>query len=234
MGSERNKDQYYLSALVLMTIIVLVAITGVVTISKKSIEIINSVEQSDNSRRFDFASNQNLNTYEMRILNLLSRAHGEGDSTESNDQLDDIYLYSLEQHFNTSKMNLTHSQANEIEALIQGKSELVRYEMDKDINQMSLEGRNLILYMDREIYQLCGLRITFDTDNTIDKITEQSGNIVYEKQQSSQPIKVHLEILIIVLALILSLIVLCMVFAKKKQLFIKGGRFNGFDEKEYA
>ena len=99
---------------------------------------------------------------------------------------------------------------------------------------MSIEGRKFIIHIYEEIYNLCGLNITFDAESNIEKIVDQSGAVIYQNTGAQSQPQIHIDALIITSTFILVLITLCFIIARKNQLFIKGGRYDGFDEKEYA
>lgn len=176
-----------------------------------------------------------LNESEQLILALLTRsngglepAFGEEEHTEY-----DYYNY-LKDYFTYSECMLSASELRQLEELIQERDEIFRLEQEKVVSKMSLDARELIIYIEERIYELCGLTITFTVDSQIERIEEHTGNIIYQLSVSPQQSTFHMDIFIIVLLSILVLLGICVAVARKNQLFIKEVKYGGFDEKEYA
>jgi hypothetical protein len=145
-----------------------------------------------------------------------------------------VYISNLSKYFSSSGVSLSKEKAAEIQKLIQGRNDLLSLENVNDINKMSLDGRKLIIYIYEKIYELSGLYITFDAEYSIEKIESQYGDILYLNSTSEKQPVFRVEVLVITLSFILSLVTLCFIIAKKNQIIVKGGSYDGFDEKEYA
>ena len=212
----------------------MLAIISIVTISKSRMESLKTSEQSSVAKYLDITIDNEFNKAEMKVLALLSQYYKAHKTVDYDNEVGPIYLKYLEQQLSVPGMNLTNGQARKIEKLVEGKSDVIKYEMDNDNSRISLDGKKLILYIDKEIYQTCGLSITFNANNVIEKIKDQSGNTLYELKEPFKQMNLQIDILIITLAIILILFILCIIVAMKNQLYVKGGSYNGFDEKEYA
>jgi hypothetical protein len=233
-----DKRVKYLNNSVLMgiTIIVIFAVVCVIAISRKSMEKRSdeaaAVFSAQNGPDFEGAYNET----ELQILKLLADSprltNSIGSGLDNSWSL--THYYTLADYFNRCDIILNSHDVDRIGKLIRGETEILQFETVPDLNRISLDGRKFILYIYEEIYNLCGLNITFDSENNIGKITEENGVVIYQRNVDKNQQVLHPEALFITVFLIISLTALCFIIAKKNQLFIKGGRYDGFDEKEYA
>ena len=98
---------------------------------------------------------------------------------------------------------------------------------------MSLEGRRLIIYISNDIFELSGLQVTINLDGEIEKITDSTGVLVYSHTQADLS-GIQGKGLVIVLSIILFALLVCILIAKKKQLFRKEVIYDGLNKKQYA
>ena len=98
---------------------------------------------------------------------------------------------------------------------------------------MSLEGRQLILYIFNDIFELSGFQVTINLDGEIEKITDSMGVLMYSHAQTDLS-GIQGKELVIVLSIILLALLVCILIAKKNQLFRKEVAYDGLNKKQYA
>jgi hypothetical protein len=212
-----------------MIIVSFVSVTKVV-ISQKQVEtniplILNS----------DFeAGNSELNTSERRILLMLHDINPMLNPTEQNETMYSIYYTTLRDYFSNMEVDIKTSLALQVEDQIRDLQELVKIENVSDIMQMSLDGRNIAITITEQIYKLCGLKLEFSLEGYIATISNTLGNRIYTYTSPSNQEYLHIEAFLITISIIGTLFCLCLLFAKKNNLFIKDVIYDGFDEERFA
>lgn len=235
MGIKKDIHNLRLSMILYLTIIIMVAITSIITISRRSIEAKEAMSIQLVNESQIINSSSELNEAESKVLALLAQTPKiTNSSSKDYRNLSVIYYENLRKYLSSRGVNLEFVRVKEVEDFIQGNNELLLLETESDINKMSYEGRKLVIYIYQEIYQCCGLDITFNADNEITTITSLSGQLIYQDKSMQLQAQLNENALVITLSIILSMTALCALIAKKNQLFIKGGKYNGFDEKEFA
>ncbi len=110
---------------------------------------------------------------------------------------------------------------------------IIDQEKAGEFMNMSLEGRRLIIYISNDIFELSGLQVTINLDGEIEKITDSTGVLVYSHTQADLS-GIQGKGLVIVLSIILFALLVCILIAKKKQLFRKEVIYDGLNKKQYA
>jgi len=142
-------------------------------------------------------------------------------------------LANVKKNISTKQMILEQNKLQ----LLQSKSsvlrELIGSEKESDFHGMSLEGRKLIIYIIREIFNIYDYKFNINTYGEIVEIVDQSGSVVYSMPTINTG-TIYYNGLIIVLSVLLIALILCVLIAKKKHLFVKEVRYDGFNTKRYA
>jgi hypothetical protein len=183
----------------------------------------------------DLMNEKNLNDAETLVLKVLDSA-GEGiQSKKATDTKEySTYKKELKKYLESNDVNLNNSIAqNTVNKIIQLNT-IMDMENEFNINKMSLDGRELAIHLTQEIYELCGLKLSYNMQGDIITITDKAGKNTYFKNSSNQKADFQGEVFIGSVVLILLLIFLVFSIAKKNQLFVKDVKYDGIGEKGYA
>lgn len=216
--------------LLISTICVMTAISCIVVIAKASVltEKINIPVQTNSYGLFE---TDEFNTSERAVLTLLH--NGIEETHIQNVQEDTIpttYFKYLEEYLGSSGVDLSASKVTEVEAQIQNLNEIMNLEKESDFKKMSLDGRGMAIFLSQQIYELCGLTLTYSILGDIEQITETSGQVIYQKENPIRQAGLHINALVITLIVMVILLILCIMLAKKNQLFAKESINIGYDE----
>jgi hypothetical protein len=184
---------------------------------------------------FFIPGGDSFNPSEQQILEMLIGQYGgeEPINTETGD-VEYLFYHCLKNYFIRDDYKPDKVDLMELENLIQARDDIFVLEQVVDLSKMSLDARDLMIYIDKRIYELCGLSVTFTVDNHIEQIQEASGSILYQLNEQSLQSTFQLQALLVVMLINSILIAICIVISRKNKLFIKEVDFGGFDEKEYA
>lgn len=216
-----------------MTIVVLIFIISIIGIARLSIKFNNKYVKSKASEELTIKDKNGLNEREVDILeSLASSIFLTKRKTDGNTDVMAIYFNNLNAYYRDSAVDLGKTAADDIAKLIRSMDELIRIEDKTDIGRMSYDGREVAIYILQKIYEMSGLRLLINSQGVIEQITDQTGIVIYQYPQ--EPLLFRLDTLIIVVMLILVLLSICIIIAKRNQLFEKGGEYDGFKEKGIA
>lgn len=126
-----------------------------------------------------------------------------------------IYYWTLKEYFSKPGINLSKKSAEEMISKLKELQEIILYEGEAEVTNMSLEGKNAADCLLKQIYELCGLDME-------------------KKPQAKPQLLLHTNVLIIILLLLLSLFLISIIIAKKNQLFGKEVIYDGIDEERFA
>ena len=229
---KRRMDYRYLITLAG----ILLGIGMIIIIGRK---VINHEESKESipviSQTVILSEMEGFNISERLVLTMLIRQYGGSEPSLSwAGETEYLYYYYLKDYFSDQEYNPGKTDLMELENLIQAKEDIFRLEHEANPDKMSLDARELTLYIDQQIYNICGLSITFNVNNQIEQIKEVTGNILYQLSDQIEQDTIHMNTLIIVLITILILWGICIAVSRKNKLFVKEVAFDGFDEKEYA
>ena len=222
----------------LLPIITICVITMIMCIVVIARGILNTSDEisipvlHSNTMLFD---DRELNASERVVLTMLLGGIGQSGNLEDNRHDNNtIYYESLERYFSSYNVNLSITNRQKAVDYIKELNEIVSLEKESDMKKMSLDGRGVAIYLSEQIYELCGLKLEHNLQGDIVQITSQSDNFIYlqanpNKQAGFQPYA-----LMITLVIILTLLSICIIIAKKNHLFVKDVTFNGYDEKGFA
>lgn len=232
MDYEVKNKKENITVLISMTLLLLLVILSLATISRVSIKA-DTVE-TISLRKF-YLHNGNYNDSEQYVLSMLegipelTNNKGSGHIKWS-----EAHINHISKYFEKENIELDKEKLDEISDAIKGSYEILKYEQKRDINRISIDGRNMIIHLYKNIFKSCGLNITYDIMNNIVRIGDKNGKLIYQKDNEPSYQPIHIVALLLTLTLILILAVICLYIAKKNQIFIKGGIYDGSDEKKYA
>jgi hypothetical protein len=144
-----------------------------------------------------------------------------------------IYFNYLKSQLGNNQIDIEKPAADKIIVLIGEMNGIMNLEKNRETDEMSIDGRKVVTYIEKKIYKLCGLNLTSNLKGDIVGITDQAGNDLYIRSQT-EPGKFNIYALIITLLTITALMSICVIIARKNQLFSKDVEYNGFKEKGFA
>lgn len=184
---------------------------------------------------FELTEDEKLNEAEILILNVLDSAGAEVKikRTAGTEEYN-TYKNQLKSYFERDNVNVKDSITQDIVNKIIQLNAIMDMENEFDINKMSLDGRELAIRLSQEIYDMCGLKLSYNMQGEIIRITDKTGKDTFFKNSAYGKAEFQGEVLAVTVAAILFLILLCISIAKKNQLFVKDVKYDGFNEKGYA
>jgi hypothetical protein len=148
--------------------------------------------------------------------------------------LQSTYYKYLEWYLCSPGVELSEQKAADVQVLISEFNKVVNLEDERELRRMSIDGRGTAIHLATQIYELCGLKITYNLLGQIEEITVPSGDIVYQLKSETDFGGLNISTLILALTLLSALLLLCRFIAKKNQLFDNKVVQDEFDEKKYA
>jgi hypothetical protein len=178
--------------------------------------------------------NTELSTSERKILSMLHDINPMVPPVDQNETIYSIYYTTLRDYLSSTEVDINDSLAIQVENKIRDLQQLMDIENASDIMKMSLDGRNIAITITEQIYKLCGLKLEFSLEGHIATISNTLGSRIYTYTSPSNQEYLHIEAFIITISVIVTLLCLCLLFAKKNQVFIKDVIYDGFDEERFA
>lgn len=180
-----------------------------------------------------------LNQSEKVILSLLTAVFtSSGSSQEKETGNFDLYEEYLHKHLTSPGIRLTSSKADEAINKIIELEAVFNIEQVHNINTMSVDSRELAIRLSKEIYEACGLKLSYDMQGAIIRITDKSDNLIYLNPDTVQhTVKyggLRLDLLIITLSIISVLLFICVLIARKNQLYQQEPGYEGFNEEGFV
>ncbi|WMJ85791.1 hypothetical protein [Anaerocolumna sp. MB42-C2] len=178
---------------------------------------------------------ENINTTEKTILTVLENSFSQagGQKNMAGNEYD-TYIKQLDHYFKNPDVNLAKTKLTEVTNKVSQLIALMKLEQESDFTKMSFDGRELALRLSSEIYNICGLKLSFGTQGNIMEVEDLSGKIVYENEKTAQQPEFQWNALLLSVGFIFFLLLVNVMIAKKHQLFVKDGTYNGFNEEGYA
>jgi len=186
------------------------------------------------SNNIVISDEKELNTPEQEILSMLSSSNMLPNYNNQENTTNSIFYKTLQEYLSSSEVYLTSNKAHQIEDKIIDLQEIMSSEGETDFAIMSLEGKKVAIYISEQIYELCDLKLVLDMEGNIEEISESSGDIIYTKYTPVSQDGFQIKVLIIILASMTTLLSICIIIAKKNQLFMKEVVYDGFDEERFA
>lgn len=144
------------------------------------------------------------------------------------------YLTHLQEYISTSETSLSIENESKFSNLLQELAVVSNLEKKDDIQQMSIDGRDMAMSLLKNIYGLYGAKIEFSIDGEIRKVNDSTGNLIYEKEDTTNIVEFQIINLIIVLCIILILFSLSLLLTRNSKILVKDGDIDGYDKKKYA
>ena len=187
----------------------------------------------------EFNEDKQLNESEKLILSLLTAVLPSPDSSKpkENGSLG-IYEEYLQRYLSSSETRLTSSKTREALNKIMELEAVLNLEKVNNYNEMSVDGRELAIKISKEIYKACNLKVYYNMQGTIIRITDRTDNLLYLNpdtiQHSIRYDGIRLDILMITLSILCILFLICVRIARKHQLFKKEAGYDGFKEEGFV
>lgn len=140
----------------------------------------------------------------------------------------------LKNYLHSNQVSLTKDQLNEFTVKITCINAIMDREKASDISQLSLDARELIVLITEQTYDLFGLKLSHNIHGDILRISDKNGLTIFVNHILANQVSFQLKILIIAVVALLILLFICLVIAKKNQLFMKDGVYSGLHEKKFA
>lgn len=166
----------------------------------------------------------NLNETENAILNILIDT-----ASTSNIQsttLSETYYTYLKSYLESTKVQLEPETLYQLEDNMKDITAIISLEKVSNIKSMSLDSREIVLSITKQIYKTCGLKIVFNLQGDIQKISDINGNYLDLGESLFEQEFFDFPIFLSVLFVVLFLFHICLRIAKKNQLFIKEERYE--------
>jgi hypothetical protein len=219
----------------LITISILFTIVCIITIARGSLITNDDISTSTRASNVEFSKNNELNESEKVVLVMLANGVKFFEEQQSiKDNKLSIYVRYLKEYLSSSGVNLSTVEAKEIINKIISMNAVYFLERETDLKKMSLDGRGMLINISEHIYELCGLRLIHNMQGDIVQISDTTGKYIYVNDNPMEQDSFHMKILIIILSTLAILLSICIIIAKKSQLFMKDGIYDGFKEKEFA
>jgi hypothetical protein len=233
--SKIKKKRNIKSMPLIMTITVMITIVSIVGIAKESVRFHEFNNNQKIPANVETLTDKQFNQSELSVLLLLSKWIIDPEypvDMENNTYI--IYFNNLKKYFSRSDVNLSSQKALEIKDLVNERNKIVCLEDENNITHMSFDGQRVAIYILKRIYDLSGLKLLISEEGDISQITDIAGNNIYQKKAQIGQEGYQLDTLFITLSVLFVLLIICIVITRKNQLFVKGGRYNGYDKKEFA
>lgn len=213
---------------IICIVLLIICIEIVEANTYKSDEISIPVFASDNI----ILENKQLNNTEKVIVSLLAGKLKETDKEKNTDYK--LYVEQLNNFLSRSNVNLSEDTGETAAKKILEMSAIMDLEKVNDFNEMTLDGRVLVTNLSKEIYDLCGLKLNYNLQGEITRVSDKAGKIIYQNETQIKQSGFQFTKLMIILIVMAILILNCVVIAKKHKLYTKEVVFNGFEEKRFA
>lgn len=229
-GADKVKEN--IAVLLAMTFVFLTALLSFAALLRVRSEAV--AEEAVSTKALSI-NDENYNEDELYILDMLGKIPELINSSGSR-----IVNWSLEhkmrlaEYFEKEEIKLDEEKLAKLDEYIQGCKEILMLEQERDLGKISVDGRNMMIYLYKNIYKLFGLNISYDITQNIEEIYSENGTVIYRNTDEKVRQPVHMEVLIITLIILIIFICLCFYIARKNQIIVKDGEYNGYDEKKYA
>lgn len=144
------------------------------------------------------------------------------------------YYNLLKEYISKPVLPMTLAKTDQMEDKIEALQDIIDYEENSDFTKMSIDGRRIAIYISKQIFELCGLRLDFSMEGRIEAISDLTGDNIYAKDVSVSKNSIHINALIITVSSLIILLIICIIIARRNQLFVKEVVYDGFDEERFA
>ena len=230
---ERAKRKSGYRKMLLFTIISCTAILSTIfvlraTINKSKYEIPTIAANTE------LLIDTNLNDSEKTILTLLLGAVGMPDHLKKEENNYSLYIDSLHAYFCRTNIHISPQTAEYAEKEINNLYKIISNEETSDLNEMSVDGREVAIHLSERIYNLFELKVIFGSDNNIESIMDVANHIIYERQVEIAKTGLNVLAVAIIMFGSVVLFLICYVISRKYQLFKKDVKYDGFESERFA
>lgn len=216
-----------LSICMLFTIVCIGVIAGRVnTKDEISIPTISANDQ--------ILKNKQLNESEKVIVSLLTSNNNKTDIKKNKDSEFELYVKNLQEYLSKTEVSIKKEQGNIAARKIVEMNGIMDLEKEKDIKNMSLDSKEIVINLSKEIYEACGLNVTYNLKGEIIRIYDKTGKFLYLNESQINQSGFQFDALMITIVVMVLLLFICIVIAKKHQLYMKDVRYDGFNEERFA
>jgi hypothetical protein len=243
MGDFMDKQQRTLRLMnktgrmaLFMTISVLILIVSVMGVAKLSLKISEAGREQGAAQAFTMEDKTGLNVLEADILLKMADAMELSRVTETGaggTKYYAPYFEYLMQYYRNNDLKFNKEAVTRINGLINDMNELIHLEESSQISEMSLDGREVYIYILEQVYELSGLEVIINSDGDIEQVSDQTGSVIYQDKPEQQTI-FQVNSLIIIVSAIVVMISICCAIARRNQLFEKDVEYHGVKEKRVA
>ncbi len=121
-----------------------------------------------------------------------------------------------------------------LERKLQDLQEIIHMEQKEYFREMSLDARTPATKILTDICEQYGMGITYGVNGDIVMLRGMSGEYIFENEMAMESPDLRLEVLLGIMIAITGFIIICIYIAKKKQLFIKDGIYDGYNKEGFA
>lgn len=144
------------------------------------------------------------------------------------------YLTYIQEYISTSHVDIKDQYVDEFMKRVDELQYILMIENEIHLRDMTIDGREIVKNLLEQIYKLWGMDIQYNLNGEITLVIDREGNTIYRNVEPSIQGEFHLELLLIIVTLIITLLSLAIIISQKRRIFVKEGMFDGFDEQNYA
>lgn len=144
------------------------------------------------------------------------------------------YLTYIQEYISTSHVDIKDQNVDEFMKRVDELQYILMIENEIHLRDMTIDGREIVKNLLEQIYKLWGMDIQYNLNGEITLVIDREGNTIYRNVEPSIQGEFHLELLLIIVTLIITLLSLAIIISQKRRIFVKEGMFDGFDEQNYA
>lgn len=218
------------SALPRITVYALILIVCIIAIARVSLATKDEISIETYASK-EFIKDSNLNESENVIINMLYNVGSLSGMQAKN--INDKYVIYLKNYLGSAKVELGRATVDKVVDKINDLIAIIKLEQESDIKKMSLDGRGVAINIIEQIYKLCGLKLEHNIQGDIRQISDAEGNTLYSSNSLIQKEAFDLNSIVIIVAMWACLFTICILIAKKNQLYIKDGTYE-LDQKGFA
>ncbi len=175
-----------------------------------------------------------LNQAEVKILDTLWRTAGMNAQTGHDRTFFGSYYSILKNYLSNETVNIKEDSTGNILKQLADLQDIINYEGKTDMKDMSLDSKKMAFYITEQVYKACGLTLEINQEDNIGKVSDAYGKVLYKYDLVAQKPVFQVNALVITLTAAAALLGICIMIAKKNQLFGKEVVYDGFDEKGFA
>jgi hypothetical protein len=169
-----------------------------------------------------------------KMISMQPEGYGVVSDYREEDDTYGIYNYFLRDYLVSSRAEISDTQYNALKEKIKELNNIIKLEGIEDFAKMSFDGRAVAINIACQIYGLCGLELDIDVKGHIERIFDQSGDVLYLREDLPAHYNFQILAFIITISVMAVLLVFILLFGRKNKTLDGEGVHNGFNEKGYA